>query len=61
MNSQTSNEMKKEYIKPEIEIEIIETEQLLAASETQIEKTEEPADEGLEVLSKEHHNSFGDE
>ena len=34
MNSQTSNEMKKEYIKPEIEIEIIETDQLLAASET---------------------------
>lgn len=59
MNSQTSNEMKKEYIKPEIEI--IETEQLLAASETQIEKTEEPADEGLEVLSKEHHNSFWNE
>lgn len=59
MNSQTSNEMKKEYIKPEIEI--IETEQLLASSETQIEKTEEPADEGLEVLSKEHHNSFWDE
>lgn len=53
--------MKKEYIKPEIEIEIIETEQLFAASETQIEKTEEPADEGLEVLSKEHHNSFWDE
>lgn len=53
--------MKKEYFKPEIEIEIIETEQLLAASEPQIVKSNDPADEELDVLSKEHHDSFWDE
>lgn len=55
--------MKKEYFKPEIKIEMIETEQLLAASasEPQIEKTDELADEELDVLSKEHHGSFWDE
>jgi hypothetical protein len=53
--------MKKEYFKPEIKIEMIEAEQLLAASEPQIEKTEDSAGEEYEVLSKEHHGSFWDE
>jgi hypothetical protein len=53
--------MKKEYFKPEIKIEMIEAEQLLDASEPQIEKTEDSAGEEYEVLSKEHHGSFWDE
>lgn len=48
--------MKKEYVKPSIDIWAVEVENLLAASpDVVIEKTSESADTEIEVLSKDHN------